>query len=237
MSFGINNNVLIAIGVLIVIVAIGVGVYVYTQEDFSNAITEKFSLTFPAVKKYPEYKSPLKRENFSLVDFGTANRIQTPSPLVPSSVSPDSLVPPVKGSSISALAETAAPANLKVDNTIDYNTIQGNGFMPSTDTQFQGLTSTNKINTNNLPTTVASSLLPVNPVQDNINNIPEDIRNSLENQRFLSASAQIGNPTSNNLRNRTHDIRRDPKIPLSDNLPSVWNISTIEPDMYQQPVE
>ena len=94
----------------------------------------------------------------------------------------------------------------------------------------------------NAPTFVATDLLPKTASDElqqksglpswNVN-APANV---LANQNFLSAAQRIGTDTvmSSN-KNASYDIRRD--IPNPWVIPSIWNISTIQPDLPRRPLD
>lgn len=130
------------------------------------------------------------------------------------------------------------PANLVgVPSSLDL--IQASGFSPSTDTQCENLNENGNFMSRCPITkpsfTVATSLIPKDaPSKDWA--VPDCVRDSLENQNFLSAAQRVGNSTTNGvLRNASLDIRSEipnPMVPVS-----VWNSSTITPDLYKRPIE
>lgn len=130
------------------------------------------------------------------------------------------------------------PANLVgVPSSLDL--IEASGFSPSTDTQCENLNENGNFMSRCPITkpsfTVATSLIPKDaPSKDWA--VPDCVRDSLENQNFLSAAQRVGNSTTNGvLRNASLDIRSEipnPMVPVS-----VWNSSTITPDLYKRPIE
>ena len=130
------------------------------------------------------------------------------------------------------------PASLVgVPSSLDL--IEASGFSPSTNTQCENLNENGNFMSRCPITkpsfTVATSLLPKDaPSKDWA--VPDCVRDSLENQNFLSAAQRVGNSTTNGvLRNASLDIRSEvanPMVPVS-----VWNSSTITPDLYKRPLE
>lgn len=116
--------------------------------------------------------------------------------------------------------------------------IQGDGYGPSMNT------SCSRINDSNFMVdcpqttpsfTVATSLLPKDTPETEWG-VPDCVKNALKNQNYLSAAQRIGNNTTNGvLRNPSLDIRNEipnPMIPVS-----IWNSSTITPNLYKRDIE
>ena len=131
-----------------------------------------------------------------------------------------------------------AEANM-VGAPSDMDLIQASNFSPSTNTECQNLDENGNFMSRCPLTkpsfTVASSLLPKDGPSSEWS-VPDCVRDSLENQNFLSAAQRVGNSTTNGvLRNASLDIRSEianPMVPVS-----VWNASTITPDLYKRPIE
>lgn len=117
--------------------------------------------------------------------------------------------------------------------------IQASNFSPSTNLECENLNENGNFMSRcpmSKPSfTVATSLLPKDAPSSEWA-VPDCVRDSLENQNFLSAAQRVGNSTTNGvLRNASLDIRSEvpnPMVPVS-----VWNASTITPDLYKRPIE
>jgi hypothetical protein len=84
--------------------------------------------------------------------------------------------------------------------------------------------------------TVASSLLPKDKDPDTEWGVPDSVKSSLKNQTYLSATQRVGNNTTNGvMRNASLDIRNEIPNPMTP--VSVWNASTISPDLYKRQIE
>lgn len=84
--------------------------------------------------------------------------------------------------------------------------------------------------------TVASSLLPKDKDPDTEWGVPDSVKSSLKNQTYLSATQRVGNNTTNGvMRNASLDIRNEIPNPMTP--VSIWNASTISPDLYKRQIE
>lgn len=83
--------------------------------------------------------------------------------------------------------------------------------------------------------TVATSLLPKD-VKESEWGVPDCVKNALQNQNYLSAAQRIGNNTTNGvLRNPSLDLRNEVPNPMTP--VSIWNASTITPNLYKRDIE
>lgn len=125
-----------------------------------------------------------------------------------------------------------------VDMPNNLNLIQGGGYNPSMNTDCERLNDANfmsKCSQTNPSFTVATSLLPKD-VPETEWGVPDCVKNALQNQNYLSAAQRIGNNTSNGtLRNPSLDIRNEVPNPMTP--VSIWNSSTIAPDLYKRDIE
>ena len=120
----------------------------------------------------------------------------------------------------------------------DLNLIQGSGYQPSLNTDCDRINDPNfmsKCPQTNPSFTVATSLLP-RDMPESEWGVPDCVKNALQNQNYLSAAQRIGNNTTNGvLRNPSLDLRNElpnPMVPVS-----VWNASTIGPNLYKRDIE
>lgn len=121
----------------------------------------------------------------------------------------------------------------------DLGLVQGQGFYPSLNQECTNNDKTGSFMSmcpiSNPTFGVATSLLPKD-VPESEWAIPDCVKDSLENQNYLSAAQRIGNTTTNGvLRNASQDIRNE--IPNPQTPVSVWNSSTIGPDLYKRDIE
>lgn len=140
----------------------------------------------------------------------------------------------VLGQSISTPREDATLIGMPNDLGL----IQGGGYNPSMNTDCDRINDANfmsKCPQTNPSFTVATSLLPKD-VPENEWGVPDCVKDALKNQNYLSAAQRIGNNTTNGvLRNPSLDVRNEVPNPMTP--VSVWNASTITPDLYKRDIE
>lgn len=122
------------------------------------------------------------------------------------------------------------PDNLGLIQSEDYN--------PSVNTDCKRLNDSNFMSQcpqSNPSFTVATSLLPKDTPESEWG-VPDCVKNALQNQNYLSAAQRIGNNTTNGvLRNPSLDLRNEVPNPMTP--VSIWNASTITPNLYKRDIE